>query len=276
MRGMSERPYVLGTGNDELVRLAQQHRLWSDAAHAAWLRARIGPGQRVLDVGSGPGFASFDLAPLVTASGAVVAVDESPNFIGFVNDQAQTRFLPQLRGKVGDVHHLEPTLTGEAPFDFAYARWVLCFVRDPAAVVRSVAKALRPGAHFVIHDYFNYGSMTPGPRRKSHDVVVAATMKSWRDKGGDPDVMARVPTLLLANGFSIEHMQAHTRVARGCDAMFAWVDTWWRTFAPKLVGMGLISAADCEQLFADLTAIRNSEGEFVQCPTVYEVIARKN
>lgn len=272
---MSQRPYVLGTGDDELVRLGLQHRLWSDAAHAAWRAAQVAPGQRVLDVGCGPGFAAFDLAQWVTASGAVVAVDESANFVAFVSAQAQARGLPHLRGVVGDVQRLDAVLGGEAPFDLAYARWVLCFVADPAAVVRGVAARLRPGGRLVLHDYFNYGSMTLGPRCQSHDRAVAATIRSWQAKGGDPDVMGRVPAMLLAHGFAIEHLQVHSRVARGDDAMFVWVDTWWRTFAPKLVAMGLLAAADCEQLFADLAAVRAEPSRFVQCPPVYELIARK-
>ena len=51
-------PYVLGTGDDELQRLSLQHRLWADAAHAAFRRAGITIAQRVLDVGCGPGFAA--------------------------------------------------------------------------------------------------------------------------------------------------------------------------------------------------------------------------
>lgn len=275
MRRMTEREYVLGTGNDELVRLAQQHRLWSDTAHQAWLRAGVQPGQRVLDVGAGPGFAAFDLAQLVTEAGAVLAVDESAAFVGHVDAQAKARHLPQLSGRVGDVQQLGGPLAGEAPFDLAYARWVLCFLRDPEAVVRGVAKALRPGGRFVVHDYFNYGAMTMAPRRRSHDLAVAATMQSWRAKGGDPDVMGRVPAMLVANGFTIESLLPHHRLARGSDAMFAWPDTWWRTFAPKLVTMGLLAAADCQQLLDDLTAIRHSEADYVVCPTVYEVVARK-
>jgi SAM-dependent methyltransferase len=272
---MSEREYVLGTGDDELARLAQQNRLWSDTVVTAWLRAGVVPGMRALDVGCGPGFAAFDLAQLVGAGGAVLGVDESANFVAHANAQAEVRGLPWLRARRGDVQQLDDALAGEAPFDFAYARWVLCFVRDPHAVLQGIARALRPGGRIVIHDYFNYGSMTTGPRRESHDRAVAATMRSWREQGGDPDVMARVPPLLAELGFEVELLQAHTRVARGGDSMFTWSETWWRTFAPKLVQKGLLTAADCERLLADLAAIRASGTEFVQCPTVYELIARK-
>jgi SAM-dependent methyltransferase len=272
---MSEREYVLGTGNDELARLALQHRLWSDTATAAFRLAGIAPGQRVLDVGCGPGYAAFDLAQLVTTAGAVIGVDEAQGFVDYANDQAQHRHLPQLRCRVGDMHDLTRTLAGEAPFDLAYARWALCFAKDPAAVVHSVLDHLRPGGRFVIHDYFNYASMTTAPRRRSHDLAVAATVHSWREQGGDPDVAGRLPAMLVANGAEIVHLTAHQRTARGRDSMFAWPDTWWRTFAPKLVAKGLLAKSDCEQLLADLAAMRDSDTDFVHCPTVYEIIARK-
>ncbi|MCC6785493.1 MAG: methyltransferase domain-containing protein [Planctomycetes bacterium] len=270
---MSERPYVLGTGEDELARLGLQHRLWSDAAHAAWLAAGLAPGQRVLDVGCGPGYAAFDLAQIVGRAGAVLAVDESPGFVAHANEQAARRGLPQLRALVADAHALGRALAAEAPFDLAYARWVLCFVRDPEAVLRGVVERLRPKGRIVIHDYFNYGSMTMAPRRRSHDLAVAATMQSWRAQGGDPDVMARVPAMLVAAGCRIERLLVHQRIARGSEAMFAWPDTWWRTFAPKLVDRGLLAAADCAQLLTDLDAIRHSPADFVSCPPVYELIA---
>ena len=272
---MTEREYVLGTGNDELTRLALQNRLWSDAAHAAWKLAGIAPGQRVLDVGCGPGHAAYDLAQIVTNTGAVIGIDESAAFVTYVREQAQARGLPQLTAQTADAQHFTAEQVGREPFHLAYARWVLCFVKDPAAVVRNVAAVLQPGGSFVVHDYFNYGSMTMAPRRRSHDLAVAATMRSWRERGGDPDVGARLPRLFADNGLRLVHLTVHARVARGQDSMFAWPDTWWRTFAPKLVGMGMLAQSDCDELIADLTRARTSSSDFVQCPPVYELIGRK-
>jgi ubiquinone/menaquinone biosynthesis C-methylase UbiE len=272
---MTEREYVLGTGNDELTRLALQNRLWSDAAHTAWKLAHIAPGQRVLDVGCGPGYAAFDLAQIVTSSGAVVGLDESESFVTYVREQAKTRGLPQLTAQAVDAQAFTQKQVGEAPFDLAYARWVLCFVRDPEAVVKNVARVLRSGGRFVVHDYFNYGSMTMAPRRRSHDLAVAATIKAWRERGGDPDVVGRLPKMFVEHGLRLDHVTVHTRVARGSDSMFAWPDTWWRTFAPKLVGMGMLAQRDCDELISDLTRARTSPSEFVQCPPVYELIATK-
>ena len=268
-------PYVLGTGDDELQRLGLQHRLWSDALQLGCRRARLQPGQRVLDVGCGPGFAAFDLAQMVSDRGAVVAVDESQPFIDYLSQQAAQRGLSQLRGRSGDVQQLGPVLAGEAPFDMAYARWVLCFVPDPAAVVRGVAAALRPGGRFVVHDYFNYTSMSLAPRSVFHDRAVAATALSWRKRGGDPDIVGRLPQLLDDAGFVVDQIELIQRSARGSDSMFAWIDTWWHTFVPKLVSMGLLAQSDADGLLGELTEMRGNPLRFVQCPPVWEVLATK-
>lgn len=278
-------PYVLGTGDDELSRLGLQHRLWSDAAVDAWKRAGIGLGARVLDVGCGPGFASFDLAQLVGPQGSVLGVDESPGFIEHLLMQAEARGLRQLRGVVGDVQDLDAAAaraTEARDFDAAYARWVLCFVIRPERVIAGIAKLLRPGGALVIHDYFNYTSMTAGPRSESHDALVEATAASWRARGGDPDVVGRVPAMLVDAGLRLERLHVHLRVARGGvssqghrDPMLAWPLTWWRTYAPKLVEMGMITRELCARALQDLDETERDPTRFIVCPPVFEVVAVK-
>lgn len=272
---MQPREYVLGTGRDELERLALQHRLWSDAAHAVWRRACIQAGQRVLDVGCGPGYAAFDLAQLVTAAGSVVGVDESSGFIDHLNQQATVRGLTQLRGVVGDVQRLAEQFGEGGAFDLAYARWVLCFVKDPAAVVRGVAALLKPGGRFVVHDYFNYRTMTMAPRRTSHDKAVAATIKSWEDRGGDTDICGRLPQMLADAGLELTHLDVHSRVARPGESMFQWPVIWWHIYAPKLVSLGLLEQSDCDQLFRDLDDLAQRGTGFILCPSVFEIVAIK-
>ncbi|MBL8854733.1 MAG: methyltransferase domain-containing protein [Planctomycetaceae bacterium] len=271
----NETEYVLGTGADELERLAFQHRLWCDAAHHAWRMAKIRMGHRVLDVGCGPGFASYDLAQLVTRRGCVVGVDESPRFIEYLNHQASGRHLPQLSGRVGDVHELPILLADQQPFDFAYVRWLLCFVRDPNTVVAGIAKSLKPGGAVVIHDYFAYESMTVAPKSPVHDRVVEATMQSWRDRGGNTDIAGELPRLFAENGFVCEHLTNHARIARGDDTMFHWPELWWQIYAPKLVTMGYITETECHELLALVGKIGNDPNRFIHCPTVYEFVFRK-
>lgn len=272
---MTTREYVLGTGSDELARLALQHRLWSDAAHALWHRARLAPGQRALDVGCGPGFAAFDLAQMVTPAGHVVGLDESEGFVSWMREQARVRQLPQLAGVVGDVHDLAGTLAGEDAFDLAYARWLLCFAKDPRRVLEEIAGRLTRGGRLCVHDYFNYRSMSAAPRRPAFTKAVHATADSWEARGGDTDVMGLVPAACERLGLRVTHLSAHLRICRGEDTMFVWPDLWWRTFAPKLVAMGRLTPEDERTLYAELDEIRSTPGQFVMCPPVFELIAEK-
>ena len=64
-----EKDYVLGTDQEELDRLGLQHFVWRQHVLEAWDKAGIGYGDKVLDVGAGPGFASADLSEIVGKKG---------------------------------------------------------------------------------------------------------------------------------------------------------------------------------------------------------------
>ena len=270
----TDREYVLGTGGDELQRLGLQHRLWSDVAHEAWKRARIAPGQRALDVGSGPGYAAFDLAQIVQTHGHVLAVDESPAFVEHARAQAAARGLTQLEAEVGDAQDLDAALRGRRAYDLAYARWMLCFVPDPERVVAGIARALAPGGRLVVHDYCASEAMTAAPRRDSYTRVVAATARSWRARGGDPDVAGRLPRMLRDHGLELEHLGQHARIARPGGSLWHWAASWWRNYVPKLVAMGELSEEDGRRFFEDFDGLR-AETDFVVMPTVFELVARR-
>src|SRR5262249_7656494 len=145
--------YALGTGDAEIVRLGLQHRMWSAPAYAIWERAGIRAGHTVLDLGCGPGYTSRDLAGIVTPNGKVVAVDESVRFIEHRKPRPKSPAEAAIDARVGDVQQLD--LDPES-IDAAYQRWVLCFVKDPDAVIRGVARALKRGGIFASQDYLHY------------------------------------------------------------------------------------------------------------------------
>lgn len=275
----SPHDYILGTHDAEARRLGLQHRLWSDAAHDLWKRAAIRPGSRVLDAGCGPGFASFDLAQLVAGAepvGQVVGVDESERYIAHARAGAESRGLGNiLRAVTGDVQKLAEVLKGEAPFDAAYTRWVMCFVPDPEAVIAGIAAALKPGGRFAINDYFNYEAMTLAPRSDAFTRLIKAVGTSWRSRGGDPDIMARVPALCRRHGLEVTHLAAHQRTARPADSMWAWPDTFFRIFSPALVDGGFLTKSEAAAWLADWEAATKNPDAFMALPTVYELVAVK-
>ena len=179
---------------------------------------------------------------------------------------------------VTDAEAFSSALRVHSPFDVVYVRWLFCFLPDPARVLAEIRSVLRPGGRVLIQDYFNWGSMSPAPRRPAVAKFIEASMASWRERGGDPDIVARLPALLAGAGFRLTHFDMHARVARGGigDPLLAWPLTWWRTYAPKLVAMGKLSQADCEQGLADLDELEADPHQFFVCPPLFELLGCTN
>ena len=147
-----ERTYLLGTGDQEIARLGLQHRVWRPRVLDAWRRAGITMGTRVVDAGSGPGFAAVDLAEIVGPSGKVHALERSLHFLSFLKEIAERRGLDSIETADLDL------VTAPLPVrdaDAFWIRWVLAFVSDPEAVLDKLAGTLRPGGVAVIHEYLD-------------------------------------------------------------------------------------------------------------------------
>ncbi len=269
--------YVLGTGSDESARLGLQHRLWSASTHLLWEKAGVQPGQTVLDLGCGPGYGSLDLAQIVGPTGRVIAVDESATFLKQLHDNAISRKQLHIERVLGDVQDILSVLPGEeGAVDVAYARWVFCFLERPEDVVRGLATLMKPGGAVAVQDYFNYERcLTLAPRREAFSKVISAVAASWRARGGDSDIMGRLPGMFLKNGFRLEHMDVVQRMARPGSSLWHWPNSFWQTFLPRLVETGFITVEDREAFEKTWAEASNDPAAFVQLPPVYELIAVK-
>lgn len=273
MTSHEQNEYVLGTHDEELARLGFQHRVWGEQAFAIWERAGFAPGQTILDVGCGPGFGTLDLSRIVTDSGRIIAVDASKRYLEHLKAQIEAQKLTNIETQLADVHEmdLKPNTV-----DGAYARWVLCFVRDPGAVIASVARALRPGAVFAVQDYFNYEAIALAPRSPIFAKVIRAVVQRWRNTGGDPDLAGRLPGLFRTCGLEVREVRGITRVARPGSALWHWPTTFFRNFVPTLVDAGLLSQSDFLEFQAEWIRRTSDPDTFFCSPLVYDVIAVKN
>jgi len=267
-----EREYILGTNDAELWRLGFQHRLWARLASDAWERARFGRGQRILDVGCGPGYATLDLSELVNREGRVVAVDVSSRFVTYLSAKIAAMGVTNVEPLLGDVQtlDLEP-----GQFDGAWARWVLCFVEDPAAVVHAVARTLRPGGRFVVQDYYLYRALTLAPRNQIVKRIAEAVDQSVRIRGGDPDVGQRLPGMMADAGMRVESVRPILRTARPHDALWQWPRSFFRNYVPVLLEMSLITQDDADAFEQAWDASERDPNAVFYTPPMTEVIAVK-
>ncbi len=268
-----EGDYLLRTDEEELARMGLQHSLWRPIAEEMWDAAGIGNGMRVLDLGCGPGDATLDLAERVGPQGSVLAIDRSPPFL----DHLRVR----LREKGWD----ERVETVEADFsrlglkaetlDAVWARWTFCWDSDVSATLAQVAQALRPGGVLVVQDYLNYGGLRLEPREPAFERVVDAVLRSWEDSGGDPDICSRLPGLMADNGLLLEQDIPITRTISPDDSMWEWPTTFFRSFVPELVNLGLLNSREGEAFEEAWSRASLNPGTRFPLPPMQGQVARK-
>src|SRR3954469_22137101 len=267
---MSERDYVLGTDADEIERLALQHRVWRAKMLEGWRRAGIRPGLAAIDVGAGPGFAATDLAEIVGPEGRVIALERSRRFLEALEARAERLGLAAIAAREHDVSDAP---FGEAIADAAWCRWVLSFVGDPAATVRHIAAALKPGGVAIFHEYADYGTWRTMPPDPQVDRFRTLAMQSWRDSGGEPNIALVLPSLLAEVGMEIVATRPLIDIVGRDDFAWRWPAAFMAVNAARLAELGY---ATPEEGSGFATALdRAPAGTLMVTPLVAEIIARK-
>jgi hypothetical protein len=117
--------------------------------------------------------------------------------------------------------------------------------------------------------------MTIAPKKEAFTKAVAAVARSWRARGGNPDVMGELPRVAKHHGFEIDHLDVQQRIGRPNTSMWHWPWTFFNAFLPKLVEMGQLSREECDAALKELASISDDETAFVLLPPVFEMIASK-
>jgi SAM-dependent methyltransferase len=272
MTPVKDRDYVLGTHDEELERLGVQHLAWRPVVLECWKNAGVTEGSYVLDVGSGPGYATADLAEIVGPSGRVVAAERSNNFVKAVRRIIETKRLANV-----EVHELElmndPLPQG--PFDFTWCRWVLCFLSKPELLVQKIANVIRKGGRAIFHEYGNYTTWKFFPRRDALEEFRTHVIATWREAGGEPDTGLLLPGWLRKNGFTICSAAPRIFCLRSNDGMWQWPAQFIHVHLLRLQELGRIDAAFAEEVRLDLAAAEKEENSFMLTPLVLEIIAER-
>jgi ubiquinone/menaquinone biosynthesis C-methylase UbiE len=269
---MDDGDYILGTRDAEIARLGVQHAVWRARALCAWRRAGLTVGQRVVDFGCGPGYASLDLADMVGPRGEVVVLDRSARFLAHLRRAAEIRGLGQIRT-------LEADLAAEPPLpdacDAAWCRWIFAFLPRPRGALRRLARAVRPGGAIVIHEYARYDTWRLAPAVPSFDRFVAEVMASWRAEGGEPDVGVDLPAWLEDAGCRIEAVEMICEAPGPTDFAWQWPAGFFDGGLARLVELGRVDAVAAETMRRDFAAAASNPRTRMVTPMVVEIIARR-
>ena len=132
--------YALGNTDAEHERLLWQAARMAPLTERLFREAGVGPGQRVLDIGSGVGDVAMLAARLVGSAGEVVGIEKDAKSIARARARAAEAGLRNVSFIQTDVSQIP----ANDPFDAAVGRFILMFLPDPVAVVRSLSRLVRP------------------------------------------------------------------------------------------------------------------------------------
>ena len=140
---------------------AEQIRYWNETAGPKWVafqkllddqlgvlgrramdRARLVPGERVIDVGCGCGATTIELARRVAPGGEALGIDVSGPMLARAADAARAAAVGNVRFANADAQtHGFPA----GAFDVVWSRFGVMFFSDPAAAFANLRTALRAG-----------------------------------------------------------------------------------------------------------------------------------
>jgi len=206
----------------------RSHRARTAANSAAYLLPYLRPTDRLLDVGSGPGTITADLAGLVAE---VVAVEISDEAAGVTRNGLAERGVTNAEVRVGDVHALD---LPDASYDVVHAHQVLQHVADPVVALREMARVTRPGGVIGVRDS-DYAAFAWYPRLPGLDRWLALYRVAARSNGGEPDAGRHL--LAWAHAAGLDDV-----VATSSTWCFATPDTraWWGgMWADRVTGSAL-------------------------------------
>jgi len=201
------------------------------------------PGQRVLDVGSGPGHTTFELARRVAPGGKVTGVDINAEFVERSSARAREAKLTAEFVQSG----FPPLPFPDASFDRVWCKNVLEYVDSASNTVAEMARVTAPGGVVVAVDSdwdmlaLDLGSTA---RERSDRIVAASKSIAIRE----PQIGRQLYRLFRGAGLGEVKVEIHS----GADTVGRSLPMLKASFARYARDSGKIASADVEGWFADI------------------------
>ena len=228
----------------------RSHR-WRTAENScAYLLDRLRPGQRLLDVGCGPGTITVDLAARV-APGDVLGVDASDEVIAQARATAGERGADNVRFAVGDIYALA---ADDGSFDVVHAHQVLQHLREPVRALSELRRVLRPEGVLAVRDS-DYGAFALAPT----DPRLTRWSELYHDvtthNGAEANAGRHLLAWVRAAGFRDIEVSSSTWTYADADTRRWWGELWAdrvtsSAFAEQAIAYELSSEAELDDLAA--------------------------
>lgn len=248
---MPER-YTLGHHESVL----RSHRWRTAFNSAAYLLPHLSPGMNVLDVGSGPGTITIDIAQLV-APGRVVGIDASEEVVAEARRLAEERGVTNVEFRVADAY--DP---GFAPgeFDVVHAHQVLQHLARPVDALAAWRRIVGPEGLVAARDC-DYEGAIEFPATEGLELWKSSYLRLARHNGGNPDAGRRLKAWARQAGFVAVDSSASVWCFESDEDRTWWGGLWADRALESEFATGLVESGVGDATV--LAAIRSAWQEWV-------------
>jgi len=232
----SHEHYALGRSPQEYARLTRQAAIFEPMTRRLFTEAGIGPGMRVLDLGSGAGDICLLISELVGPSGSVIGLDLDDDALAHARERVANAGISNVTFLHSDFAHYVPS----APVDAIVGRLVLMYQDDPAAALTNLTKYLRPGGVVAfIEPWFQI----PGGPDTTIKTAITCIVESLRRSGAHIDLGPRMHRVFLAAGLPLPSMRSESILdPREDSPLYAYLADTTAHLLPKAIEYGIPGA----------------------------------
>lgn len=261
--------YLLGDSTRERRRLQAQARLWDPVTHHLFDRLEVGPGWRVLEIGPGQG--SLHLALRQRVRGPIDAVERSEIFARRLEGKCKKDGLGQ--GQIWNEEIQKVTLPDET-YDLIFLRWVMLFLPDPAAVIKKLARALKPGGLLAIQDYYR-DTLALLPLPEYWQDFLAADHAFFSSEGGNANIGGILPHFFQQVNLKLIDLHATIKQGHPGSAEWNWLSDFFLGVLDQYSKFKPFSKAKADALREAWESAEKNRNSLLIAPTVLDVVGRK-
>ena len=257
--------YVLGHTSGEYQRQRWQARLWEDVTARQLEQVGARAGLRCLDVGCGSGEVMRLMAGLVAATGQVTGIDRDDR----LGQEALHVLRDTVPGRFAFVHADAETTDAVpgGPFDLVFARFLLVFARDPAALVRKLYAWTRPGGVLLLQEY-DPRIFDIEPQLDTWDEFERVLYGSFRRAGAHPHVGRQLPHLFAAAGLGSPDGTDVAGLLTPLYDILPLYEAAYHSLRPAALRSGLTTEAAGEAFLAELAEAADRPDTTAMAPLV--------
>jgi precorrin-6B methylase 2 len=264
--------YILRERDDvEFIRLKIQHQVWKDVSDLAIQKSQINRGEIVIDLGSGPGYLSYDLLKYIGKKGQIICLDNSDKFIDSIKNQ---KIKNLLSAKIDIRTDLNNFLSGIQKADKVFGGWILMFTGYVEKIINDIYTSLTPGGKFISIEYYDFRKISMFPESQIFDHIYANVYELLKNDGGDPDVGNKIPFIMEDVGFKNLELIPVIRTGKVGSALWHWLEMT-NINHKNLVDANLIINEELDEFYEDWKIKSESNFSFITAPPLMITIGEK-